>query len=644
MAAMPKIHLPRFKRLALPKFEHLTNLQRGLAIGAGAALALGLFGWIGLNFALAEEKIATPLSNWGLRTFGGGQARLASAKLEHPFANTFEVRDLNWPEHADAKSMDITFDLLGFLPNHTFTDLMTVRDANFYLGPKAAGNSAPFNPQRWISRIDAKNVVVHYTRRAGPQEVTILSAKGSFAQGNVQAEATSGRSRLTFNGLARMGGGSLAGDVTATGENLKDLAGLAGASAPDTPPFALTGRLSLQDKTWSITNITGAMGASDLGGNVSINLSKAQPFLSVDLKSRSLDFRDLGVVFGIPIAASGAKGDGGVKTNTEQREAKAAFTESGRLIPNARIDVSRLGAVDADLKFAAAKVINAPAGVSQLTLVGALHDRVLNLSQVLVKTPTGDLDATVTIDARSDPAHTKAAGSLRNVAISRIAPTPMVKGTLNGQFALDMTGSGFREAASSVNGQAGVWSNDSEITKLAGAAAGLDLGKALVAIATSNGHRNYVPSRCLAGNIVFTHGNAELNPAVLDNEEMLILANGGVNLKTEAVDIHVVGKGKSLSLGKLSGDIKVKGTLRHPSVTALNAKTAVQAGLSALLSAITGPLAAIPFTDAGASKDAPCAQLLSDAKSAGEKQDPTLKDKVAEQQKRLRPASRRGHS
>ena len=80
-----------------------------------------------------------------------------------------------------------------------------------------------------------------------------------------------------------------------------------------------------------------------------------------------------------------------------------------------------------------------------------------------------------------------------------------------------------------------------------------------------------------------------------------------------------------VSIGKVFGDIRVKGTMRNPEISAIDEKTILQAGLSALLSSITGALAALPFIEAGGEPDAPCAQLLADARNPSEAQTPPAK-------------------
>lgn len=610
---------PKFRK---PDWSSWSRPQRIAAISAGSVLVVLLGGWIVLNFALASPSFGTPAVNWGLRTFGDKSASVATARLDRPFTTRFVIQTLDWPDRAEAESINITVDLLGWLPGRPWAKAIRIRNGDITLESKSA-NPSTFQPQDYVDRIDAENVVLHFVRRDKPKQVKIISASGSFSRGTVKAEAVSGRNHLTFDGLARQGGG-FGGHVTAKGENLKDLAEIVGASAPDTPPFEVQGELATHMRTWSVSDITGRMGDSDISGLVKIDLRGKKPFLNVDLKSAELDFDDLGVVFGIPVGTG--KGE---TTNAEQRANKAAFDRSARLIPDAMIDFARLKAVDADITFVAARVVDAPSGINAMNFKGELRDSVLDFERMQVKTGKGDLDAMVRIDARQDPASTTVSGTLENVPITRIINSPFIRGTLNGAFAINFTGSGFREAAGSATGEAGLWSRDSELAHIATEAAGLDLGEILLDLAREDdGKREYLKSTCLAANLAFANGKVQFAPAVLDNKDSLILITGGADLRTEALDLKVFAAPKDVSIGKLRGDITVTGTLRHPDLHAPGSGPILQVGFAAILSSIAGPLAALPFIETGGGPDANCGQLLTDARTAGRELDPTLKKRV----------------
>ena len=270
--------------------------------------------------------------------------------------------------------------------------------------------------------------------------------------------------------------------------------------------------------------------------------------------------------------------------------------------------------------------MDAPVGISAINLKGTLRDSVLDFERAVVKSGAGDLDAKIHLDARKDPATTNATGTLKNVAISTMAPNNLIRGTLNGRFSLTFTGSDFRDAAATSTGEAGVWSGNSELSKFATEGAGLDIGEIALLFLTEDKRKpEFLPSRCLAANIAFKNGQATLQPAVIENKDSLVAATGGVNLKNESMNIEIFAKPHDMSVGTISGDIRLGGTLRNPTFEALNEGTLLQAAASALLSSITGALAILPFIQTGGEPDAPCATLLADAKETNTRSNPAAK-------------------
>src|SRR5207248_5474011 len=64
-----------------------------------------------------------------------------------------------------------------------------------------------------------------------------------------------------------------------TGQTLKDLHKVTGMVLPDTPPYALTGRLRREgDKRFVFDPFSGRIGDSDIGGSVTYDKSPQRPF------------------------------------------------------------------------------------------------------------------------------------------------------------------------------------------------------------------------------------------------------------------------------------------------------------------------------------------------------------------------------
>jgi uncharacterized protein involved in outer membrane biogenesis len=567
--------------------------------------------WIALNLLLADARFGTPAVNWALHTFGSKTANVESGKLRHPFSSTFVITKLNWPERATAADFQLTYNLFGFLPAVPWAKEIAVTDGELTLMGQSDGKST-FQPQKLVDRINARNVKLNFMRRGEPRMIHIIEASGSLADGTARAEAVAGDNHLSFDGLASAAAGSsLRGHVTARGQNLKDLAEIIGATAPDTPPFNVRGDLSSATHSWTVDNITGRMGDSDIAGRVKVDLGQSKPFLDVALSSQRLDFDDLGVVFGIPIGAGR-----GETANDEQRAAKAASDRSARLIPDSRIDLDRLRAVNARFRFTSPRIVDAPFGIRSMTMQGTLNDQVLEFTTARVDMSGGNVDAHVRVDANQQPVVTTARGTVAGVNIGRtLSAANYVRGDAQGVFNVTLRGSGFREAFGSTTGEIGLWSRNSQLSKFATEAAALDLGELLLHFNERNSRNApFLRSRCLAAAATVRNGVATLNPAVLDNEDTLILVKGGLNLNNERLNLEIEAHPKDISIGTLKGNVEIVGTLRNPQIRVLDEDTLFQG----ILAALAGPLAALPFVELGGGDDAPCGELLADARAAGD--------------------------
>ena len=118
------------------------------------------------------------------------------------------------------------------------------------------------------------------------------------------------------------------------GKNLAGLYPLIGIAIPDTPPYALDGRLTRtregKNTTWHYDRFTGKVGDSDLGGDAAVTSGGPRPFLKADLLSKRLDIEDLaGFVGAAPQPAE--------SSNPELRADAARHAASGRLLPESPI-------------------------------------------------------------------------------------------------------------------------------------------------------------------------------------------------------------------------------------------------------------------------------------------------------------------
>lgn len=108
---------------------------------------------------------------------------------------------------------------------------------------------------------------------------------------------------------------------------------------PATAPYRLAGRLERRASLWRFERFRGTVGHSDLGGDVSVDMTAARPMLRGDMKSSSLDIADLGGFVGADPGAS-------------------PHSTSGRVLPQRPFHPEKLRRADADINFVAHRFTN----------------------------------------------------------------------------------------------------------------------------------------------------------------------------------------------------------------------------------------------------------------------------------------------
>ncbi|HEX3209506.1 MAG TPA: AsmA family protein, partial [Geminicoccaceae bacterium] len=137
-------------------------------------------------------------------------------------------------------------------------------------------------------------------------------------------------------------------DLLLQGPDLQLLGKVLGMPLPRTPPYQLAGKVTHQPdhQRWNLVAIEGKVGDSDLGGDVSLELSGERPTVVADLKSKRLDSDDLGVLVGVPPATGP-----GQTASPEQRQEAEAQKASPRILPDTPLDITSLKLVDARVSF-----------------------------------------------------------------------------------------------------------------------------------------------------------------------------------------------------------------------------------------------------------------------------------------------------
>ncbi|HWA01457.1 MAG TPA: AsmA family protein [Caulobacterales bacterium] len=423
------------------------------------------------------------------------------------------------------------------------------------------------------------------------------------------ADLTAGDTHIVANGavlhpfdLARF-----RADVNASGPDIADLYYVLGLALPNTPPYRLTGQVERNGDRYEMTDIAGRVGDSDLAGRFSVIRRNNRPFLDADLRSRSLDWDDLMAVFGAPP-------DTGETASPEQRARARELAAQARILPDAKLDISRVRKMDAHVQYAAAHIRSPHLPLRSAQVEVTLDNGLLRADPIAVTLSQGRLWGDAEINARRDTPSAAADLRLSGARLESFIPVAnAASGSLAARVRLRGTGASVREVAAHADGTASIVVPSGEVREAFAELTGINVTRGLGLLLAKDQSR--IGIRCGVADFQVRNGVMNANSIVFDTETMLITGRGAVNLRDERMDLRIQGAPKAPRLIRVAAPIAVRGPLRSPSIGLAGGRAAGQTGLAALLGSLVAPLAGIlPFVDPGLADDANCSALFAEAR------------------------------
>lgn len=410
--------------------------------------------------------------------------------------------------------------------------------------------------------------------------------------------------------------GQLTINLDASGPDLADLYDLTGVPFPNTPPYGLKGRLVRDGKVYRVSELNGRVGDSDLAGDVSVDATKARPFLTAELRTKSLDFDDLAAVFGgAPSVKAGETASAGQVAIAQTLRAERRF------LPDATLKVDRIRALDAKVRYRAASIHDAVLPLRSADVQVRLDRGLLIADPFSFDLPQGRIAGRAQLDARPATPITTIDARLSNGRLEQLIPIKTggqpLAGGLVARIRLTGVGDSVHRAASHANGQVLLVVPNGEIRKAFAELLGINVTRGLSLLWAKN--QDTTPIRCAVADFTATNGILRADHVVFDTGPVLATGHGTVDLGKEAVNFQIQGHPKSFRLVRLMAPINIKGPIAGPPKVSVDTGKAVgQGGFAAALATFASPLAVVlPFVDAGLTKDANCAALIGEAGRLG---------------------------
>lgn len=404
--------------------------------------------------------------------------------------------------------------------------------------------------------------------------------------------------------------------LTVSGADLNRLHDLTGLTLPNTPPYKVSGRLTRKGDRYDFEKLSGRIGDSDIRGDLFVLTGRERPYLEAELRSRRLDFDDLGSLVGAaPATGRGETASTGQKVEAAQRDA------AQRLLPDATLQVDRVRAMDAKVRYRA-DAVNAPnLPLRKVSLDLTLDEGVLTMDPLAFTFSRGDLRGKVRLDARPATPKTDVDLRLTNGRLEDFIPIMSdgkraIEGPVMARAKLSGTGNSVHRAAASANGSVTVVAPRGEIRQAFAELLGVNASKGLILLLSKSNKET--PVRCAVADFDVKNGVMTTNHLVADTGVVLAKGRGTINLETERMDFRIEGDSKKPRLVRLFVPITIKGPFMAPKVGLDPSKAVGQGGIAAALGSIVNPIAALlPFVTTGEAKDADCAGLVSEARQSG---------------------------
>ena len=448
----------------------------------------------------------------------------------------------------------------------------------------------------------------------GGKAGAVLSLKEQSTPFPVQAEMRSGKTRIAVEGTVTRPSKLAALDLKLelAGPSMDQLYHFTGVVLPTTGPFStsgrLTGTLGEERSKWVYDGFKGKVGSSDIGGRLEYVTGEPRPKLSGNVRSKQLVFADLAPLIG-------------ADSNAAKKERNAdALQPSGKVLPVEEFKTERWTKLDADVRFAADRIIRDTAfPVSKLSTHLTMDNAVLNLQPLEFAMAGGTVRSNIRLDGRGreGPKAIKAQAKIaaRQIEIKKLFPKieqlQASVGSINGDANLTAVGNSVASLLAGSNGELKTLINQGQVSKYLLELMGLNVGNIIV---TKLFGDKQVKLNCMATDFEVTNGIARTRYFVVDTEEALIEVAGAINLAGEQVDLRIDPKTKALRLFTLRSPLYVRGPFSKPDVSVDKGVLAMKAG-GALALAAAAPIAAlIPLINTGPGEDSDCGRLLAQAR------------------------------
>jgi len=422
----------------------------------------------------------------------------------------------------------------------------------------------------------------------------------------MQADVRIGDTRIAFVGTLTdpLDLDSLDLHLWLSGSNLSQLYNIARLTMPNSPKYAMEGRLVGRFRHGAsklrYEDFTARIGGSDLSGDLEYESRTPRPLLSGKIESDELQFRDLAPLIG-------ASPGGGDKN------------QPASLLPVVPFRPERWQAMDADVRFTGDHVFrDSELPIHKVDTRIVMDNAVMLLEPLKFRYAHGDVDATLRMDGRSAPIKATLELTARDMQLNNLLPAnpgQVTLGRADGEAKLTATGDSVGALLGAANGGLKLRLGGGTISKGLLETLGLNLPNIVV---TKLFGDKQVKIDCAAADLVASNGVFDSRSFVIDTDITLIEVTGKIDLANERIDLVVHPHSKGVRVLSLHSPLDVKGPFRNIDVSVEKGPLLARAAGAIGLAVVAAPAAALlPLTSTNlGAPDSRCEELLKVAQKA----------------------------
>jgi len=316
-----------------------------------------------------------------------------------------------------------------------------------------------------------------------------------------------------------------------------------------------------------------------------------------------------------------------------------------RVFSDSPLPLDALKKADANVKFHAAKLLLSTIALNDLAFSMAIKDGVLAIKPLKAQMGGGTLAGSIDLDSSGKTPKLSAAFAAEGIDLGKMLKELDVTKTFEGKIdiGINVKGSGgsMAELMAGLNGAVNIVMGKGQIDNKYLGLLSTDIRTGAMRLVNPAAERTErTKINCVVCGFDINNGIADAAALVFDTETMSVIGGGGINLKTEGLNISLkpfpkggaLGERVNMSVSELAKPFKLGGTLSRPKLTLDPAQTALMVGKALKGMALFGPAGiATALVNVNPEGDKnPCLSAMEAAKSGKRAEKKGAVDKATE--------------